>query len=53
MEFFLGGLFQLIIESFGFWVHTQLQRRVMSGFGTQNLNKWSLKNSISKRKTKK
>jgi hypothetical protein len=37
-QFFLEGLFQKIIYSFGFWVHTQLQRRIMSGFGTLNLN---------------
>jgi hypothetical protein len=36
-QFFYGGLFQQIIDAFGFRVHTQFKRRVMSGFGTQNL----------------
>jgi hypothetical protein len=36
---FFGGLFQKIIDAFGFRVHTQFKRRVMSDFGTQNLDK--------------
>jgi hypothetical protein len=41
VQFFFEELFQQIIESFSFWVHTRLQTLLVSDFSTQSFDKVS------------